>query len=146
MTWAETPRPARLADFAGEWALRRRIDDRQAGRVIAAAGRASFAPDGAGGLIHDEALSLTIPGHGVVAATRRYLWRPGAGGIRVWFADGRAFHRIALGGADAGDEHFCPPDRYCGHYDFSAWPEWRAVWTVCGPRKDYRMRTVYSRA
>jgi len=46
------------------------------------------------------------------------------------------------GGACA---HWCDPDQYDGQYDFSRWPEWRCIWQVRGPRKDYRMTSLYCR-
>jgi hypothetical protein len=41
--------------------------------------------------------------------------------------------------------HACDPDTYRAHHDFSRWPQWHAVWTVTGPRKDYTMWTMWQR-
>ena len=42
-------------------------------------------------------------------------------------------------------DHWCDPDTYKVRYDFREWPLWRAEWRVTGPRKDYVMRSVYTR-
>ena len=63
----------------------------------------------------------------------------------VAFHDGRPFHRFAAGESGAGTDHLCGADLYRVAYDWSAWPDWRAVWEVTGPRKDYRMESRYRR-
>ncbi|GHF50816.1 DUF6314 family protein [Seohaeicola zhoushanensis] len=132
-----------LADFAGRWALSRVIDDALAGQRLMAEGFAQLAPD-AQGLVYDETVELQLADGQRLNGTRRYLWRADpAGGIAVHFADGRLFHRIAPGGVTSEDRHDCAPDLYVGAYDFTAWPMFRVVWQVRGPRKDYRMETLY---
>ena len=71
---------------------------------------------------------------------RRMLWGPGLSGA---FEDGRPFHDVPTEGGAVS--HWCAPDRYDGHYDFSRWPEFRVEWRVRGPRKDYQMVTDYRR-
>lgn len=137
--------PRELGDFAGAWAVSRRVDDRLAGQVVQAEGQVVLKPGDGGDLIYDEVLSLHIPGRAAMKATRRYLWRSDDEGIRVCFDDGRFFHRITLGAAESADTHDCPPDLYAGRYDFSRWPHWSAEWKVSGPRKDYVMTTVFMR-
>lgn len=136
---------ADLAAFAGRWSLTRQIDDRQAGQAAQFEGQAAFT-------WQEEALLLTetghlrLPGQTPLLAERRYIWQIGAPGqIAVRFADGRAFHSFALRSATARADHWCDPDRYEVRYDFSAWPDWRSHWTVCGPRKDYCMTSLYRR-
>lgn len=137
--------PTRLADFEGVWRLRRRIEDALTGQDVTGEGQAELVADGQGGLIHDETLRLHYPGTAPLTGTRRYLWRSDGAYVAVLFADGRPFHRITLDVTASEDVHDCAPDRYAGHYDFTAWPEWTARWTVCGPRKDYVMRTRFCR-
>jgi hypothetical protein len=71
-----------------------------------------------------------------MAASRDYLWREGSGGIAVLYGDGRPFHVIGPGKVVQA-LHECPPDRYEVTYNFTRWPEWRMIWKVAGPRKDY---------
>lgn len=129
-----------LDAFAGQWRVLRRIDDAALGRARFE-GVAEFAAHD-GGLAYVERGRLTLPTGQVLAAERRYLWRPAGDGIEVFFADGRFFHRIAPA-AGLAAEHLCGADLYRVRYRFAAWPVWRAVWQVAGPRKDYRMISVY---
>lgn len=131
-----------LMEFAGPWRVERRIDDRQAGAQGHFVGQALLAPDGAGLLYREEGL-LSFPGMAPMQATRSYLWRTQADEIAVFFEDGRRFHVI---GETGQDRHWCDPDIYDVHYDFSRWPEWSARWDVSGPRKDYTMVSHYRRA
>ena len=64
-------------------------------------------------------------------------------GIAVFFEDGRPFHWFS--DAQSAASHDCPPDLYAVSYGFGDWPEsWSARWQVSGPRKDYRMESLYS--
>ena len=133
------------ADFIGRWQIDRRIDDRHAGQTGTLAGTATFAPGGDGGLIYDERGTLRLGTGTPLEATRRYLWRFGAGGVEVRFADGAPFHAFVPAGRAAGTAHLCGADLYEVAYDFSGFPEWQAVWTVRGPRKDYTATTRHRR-
>ena len=77
-------------------------------------------------------------------ASRRYIWAEANGRLDVSFEDMRPFHSVPLGEARPETVHLCPPDRYQVAYDFTNWPEWRTVWSVEGPRKAYRMVTVFA--
>lgn len=138
--------PSGLEDFAGRWTISRRIEDARMGEVLQGTGGVTCHPAPGGGLIYDEELWLSPPGRPALRGTRRYLWREIPGGIAVFFEDGRPFHRIALGGSEAGDRHDCAPDLYRVHYDFRDWPGWSARWQVSGPRKDYVSLTEFHRA
>ena len=138
--------PGALADFAGLWLVERRIEDHLAGRTVAGAGRALLAGDGAGGLRHDETLTLQLDGQErPLTGVQTYLWVQAGDHVEVRFSDGRRFHRFALGVASTGDVHDCAPDRYSGRYDFARWPDWQVQWKVAGPRKNYLMVTRYRR-
>lgn len=136
--------PKNLQAFAGRWTLHRTITDRRGGPDGRFDGVAELRPD-AEGLLYEETGQLHLGQAAPFHATRRYLWRADAGGVLVSFEDGRPFHRIALGRAQARDSHDCPPDIYRVSYDFSRWPHWLACWDVTGPRKDYRMVSDYGR-
>jgi len=135
----------KLADFAGCWRIARQIEDRRAARSGTLQGSATFQPD-AQGLIYAEQGTLHFPGQPALSARQSYLWRATGAGIAVFFADGRRFHDISLTGATHSTRHLCPPDTYDVTYDFSGWPDWSSVWTVTGPRKDYRMQTQFTPA
>lgn len=133
----------RLAAFAGDWIIERRIEDVRAGCAGRLDGAARFAA-GPEGLLYSEEGLLTLGGGPGVTASRRYLWREAGGGaIEVRFEDGRFFHRFYADEAAPGAVHDCPPDQYRVRYDFARWPRWTAEWRVRGPRKDYALVTRY---
>ena len=140
--------PACLQDFAGRWRMRRRIEGRvgaaKAGSSASFDGIATFTPT-KGGLEYAEAGELRLPEQGRFHATRRYLWRPVAGGVDVCFADGSDFHHFDLGLPVVCAWHDCLPDVYEVSYNFTHWPDWRAIWRVQGPHKDYTTITDYLR-
>jgi len=140
VTW---PATLEINDFLGGWHLSRVIDDRHAGQRGTLEGAAEITRDGSRYLYREQG-TLSLGGQ-VMQAARQYLWLPLPGGVDVRFEDGRRFHRIDLSGATTGDTHACSPDMYRVNYDFAGWPEWRALWRVGGPRKDYEMVTVYRR-
>lgn len=130
-----------LSDFAGGWRLARRIEDARAGLTGRFEGQAVFRP-GAGGLVVTETGVLRYGAGQPVQAERRYIWRVAAGGIAVFFDDGRPFHRFSPAAPEA--RHDCAPDLYHVRYDFSVWPRWRVVWHVTGPRKNYVMTSDHT--
>ncbi len=134
------------ADFAGTWLLRRQIDDRLSKQTGEFDGTATLSKDTNGGLTYFETGAMKFGGGPVMTAERRYLWAFEAGHIDVNFADGVPFHRFIPKGHVAGTDHPCGADFYTVRYDFRAWPEWSAVWTVTGPRKDYVSTSVYTLA
>lgn len=136
--------PQDITEFEGDWLLDRVIDDRLTGQKLRAEGGATLRRS-EGGLTYDEQVTLFMPGQPPFHGTRRYLWRPGPGGIAIHFEDGRFFHHLTLGQVAPGDHHDCPPDSYDAGYDFARWPLWRVRWTVKGPRKDYEMVTDFRR-
>lgn len=133
-----------LEDFAGHWTLSRRIDHAD-GATARAEGSARFTSDGEGLTLFETGV-LRIQGAAQMRFERSYLWRKaGGGGIAVFFDDGRPFHYFAPD--QLQDRHDCPPDLYRVSYNLSRLPgEWRVVWRVIGPRKNYRMDTTYCRA
>ncbi|MFO8126084.1 DUF6314 family protein [Yoonia sp.] len=132
-------------DFQGVWALRRTIVDRRDGQNGVLQGQAVFTATDANHLIYHETGTLTLEAGATLEATRRYLWEFSKGEVVVTFADGRPFHRFVPSGHAAGTDHPCGADVYKVRYDFTAWPDWIAVWTVTGPRKEYVSTSTYQR-
>lgn len=134
-----------LADFAGDWAVLRRISDHFGAQQGSFAGQARFRPVGEALLYHET--GMLVLGSGTpVRAERRYVWRQVGGRIVVTHDDGRAFHDFEPGLGQPEARHWCDPDDYRVRYDFSCWPLWTAEWRVTGPRKDYVMLADYGRA
>lgn len=132
-------------DFAGEWSLRRAIDDRLADQLGTFEGIAKFVAGGEGSLKYLETGSLRLGQGPLMTATREYDWDFGAEEVTVTFPDGRPFHSFKPTGKSSGTDHPCGDDYYKVAYDFSDWPKWTAQWTVSGPRKDYTSTTHYLR-
>lgn len=133
-----------LGDFKGGWRLTRQIDDAR-GPDATFTGTALFSPLGGDGLELVEQGRLVLRGQGAFQAERRYIWKQEGASVAVYFADGRDFHRFDPQGGTAQADHWCDPDTYEVQYDFTGWPVWEAQWRVTGPRKDYVMRSVYTR-
>ncbi|MEM6587252.1 MAG: DUF6314 family protein [Pseudomonadota bacterium] len=135
--------PRGLMDFEGTWRITRTIDDRLGppGRFK---GAAQFTPN-EDGLRYSETGQLTLGEGPSFSATRTYLWRADGPLIEVLFPDTSPFHRFDPNAGGAGERHYCDPDIYDVIYDFSDWPHWATTWTVTGPRKDYTMRTQFTR-
>ena len=127
-----------LADFAGDWMIERTISPKS-GPVARFDGMARWAPS-AQGLDYTEQGTLHVEGAAPMQAERAYIWRPD---LSVYFDDGRFFHKVPTQGGRT--QHFCDPDTYSGAYDFSDWPQFTVSWDVRGPRKDYRMISLFRR-
>ncbi len=127
----------RLQDFEGAWAFERRITH-AGGQEAVVTGRAIWMRDGTG-FEYVETGEMRLTGAAPMRVERRYRWEEGP---RVYFADGRFFHHVPPEGGETA--HWCDPDQYDGAYDFSRWPEFTVTWAVRGPRKDYRMMTIYT--
>lgn len=131
--------------FAGRWALKRDIFNVDAEWLGHLDGHATFRPVDTG-LHYLEEGTLEFAGLSATRATRAYRWHfPGAGQIDVRFDDDRPFHTFTYCDGRAHARHFCDPDDYAVTYDFSRWPTWRSEWRVEGPRKDYRMVSIFTR-
>ncbi len=131
--------------FVGDWNLRRDIYDLDSEWIGRFKGGASFVEND-GGLDYAEEGKLQFGGLTAIKATRKYRWTfPGGTTIAVLFDDGRDFHEFDSSQKVAQASHYCDPDEYDVTYDFSRWPEWRAAWRVEGPRKSYRMVSIYTR-
>ncbi len=128
-----------LSDFAGRWTLSRQIlhADAPDAQFDGVAEWASHGQE----LIYHEQGTLCLPGHAPMKSERRYLWRAP---LDVFFDDGRFFHAVPPEGGES--YHFCDPDAYTAIYDFSAWPaSFDTTWRVRGPRKNYTMKSLYTR-
>lgn len=134
-----------LWSLEGRWHLARRIAHASGGEDRFE-GVSRFSRSGPN-LVQVEEGTLSLAASGVpLKATRRYVWTSAEGRIEVCFDDMRPFHTIPLGSVTPETTYLCPPDRYRVSYDFSTPAAWRSVWQVEGPRKAYRMETVFTPA
>ncbi|MGA1180695.1 MAG: DUF6314 family protein [Marivivens sp.] len=132
-------------DFVGVWRISREIDDRKSKLRGELEGEAELTSRADGRLDYHEVGELRLGENAPVEASRGYRWAFEGEKVAVSFTDGRDFHAFVPAGHAKGTDHPCGSDLYRVEYDFTLWPEWRAIWTVKGPRKDYTSVTVYTR-
>jgi len=132
--------------FAGDWTLNRHIFDLDSQWLGRFEGEAILTPTDKGLYYHEEGM-LQFGGLTAMTATRDYIWTfPRSNLVRVLFEDGKHFHDFDATEPRPQATHYCDPDEYDVTYDFRKWPDWRAEWRVEGPKKDYRMVSMYSPA
>lgn len=139
-----------MSRFEGVWDLKRHIYDLDSEWLGKFEGQAKFSRT-RGGLHYREEGKLQFGGLTAMTATRDYDWEfpdtgAAAGLVRIRFEDGRHFHDFDPEAARPKASHYCDPDEYDVTYDFRKWPDWRAEWRVEGPKKDYRMVSMYTRS
>mgnify|MGYP000026460516 CR=1 FL=1 len=135
-----------MAAFLGNWTVERHIHDQGGKRLGRFEGIVQFSRAGEHVCYAEEGL-MQYGGQAQFKASRVYQWRfPGGARIEVKFADGRDFHSIDFVRGSVSASHFCAPDKYDVTYDFGNWPEWSTEWHVEGPRKAYRMMSIFRRA
>ena len=101
---------------------------------------------------YDERAELQLADGQTIRGERRYLYCATEAGFDVLFDDtGRLFHSLRFareedGALGAEARHECSPDVYLSSY--SVWSEDRfeVRHVVSGPRKDYAIHTIYTRA
>lgn len=128
----------KLADFEGVWRISRQIEHGDGTRARFD-GEGVFTPVPEG-LDYRETGLMRIGAAPPLEARQHYRWDVG---LNVFFPDGRLFHSVPPMGGQV--QHFCDPDTYAGAYDFSDWPAFSVTWKVSGPRKSYRMASLYRR-
>tara|TARA_R100000687_G_scaffold19296_1_gene15716 strand:- start:5673 stop:6137 length:465 start_codon:yes stop_codon:yes gene_type:complete len=141
-TVAMNQHPSCLTDFVGAWQLSRQILQ-QRGETFSFEGQANFNWS-ASELIYHESGVVTAPDGRELQAQRSYFWQQTGGKLAVLFDDKRFFHSFSA--ADPNAQHLCGDDHYVVNYNFDHWPLWESRWQVTGPRKDYKMISVYRRS
>lgn len=113
-------------------------------------GVASFLKRGAGRYFYKEETELTLPSGEVLRGERAYIYQFQPRGFCVFFAQEpeRLFQQVELTAKDGGwqgrGEHVCGGDVYQSLYHFYD-DGFRILHEVRGPRKNYRIDTVYTR-
>ena len=67
-----------------------------------------------------------------------------SGGMIVNFPDGRLFYTLTPINENASIDHLCGDDFYKGEWIYHNTHSFDLIWTVKGPRKNYRMVTQYT--
>jgi hypothetical protein len=142
-----------LSSLAGEWLIRRSIEDVGSGAPMATLeGRARVTLEGSREAAYVEEGLLSLPDGRSVGARRAYYYRQGENGLDIFFDKERTriFHRLVPredpdGSLVAADLHLCAADRYEGLYRFLPDGGFSIEHVVRGPHKSYRSTTRYER-
>jgi len=135
-----------LRSLAGSWLLRRTIDN-----GASLSGSATIVRQDDGCFAYHERGRLRLTDGQKIDGERRYLFEACDGGFSVLFAESppRLFHRIVLDRSGSSllgrGMHLCGDDRYDSRYQFDADGSFTIEHAVSGPRKRYRIQTLYTR-
>ncbi|SEP70377.1 hypothetical protein SAMN05216548_101298 [Faunimonas pinastri] len=130
----------------GRWAIARTVEGQ-----ARFDGEAVFTPRADGRLDYLEEGELALEGGGRFHSARSYVYARRENGLAVFFEDGVSlFHEVNLSGpgeiASGTAEHLCRADTYRTRYDFEpGGARFTVTHRVTGPRKDYVMRSTYTR-
>lgn len=135
----------------GRWDVERRFEGSYQGSFT---GEASFvpSPDEASTSMYNEQGELTDGEGQQFAAKQSYLYRLAGEKLEVlkkeeseWMVMHELDFQKDGSSATASHVHLCGQDHYAGTFkvDFSG--GWEVAYTVNGQKKDYRIRSVYSR-
>ena len=144
--FAMTVKLPSLQDFLGEWEIIKLIQDNKGQSSGNFSGLAQFKNQDDRTALYHEIGTLKLNSGQSLMAERRYRWLQESNGqVAVQFEGGRPFHLVDLNESRPSGHHFCDPDSYQVEYDFSDWPNWKSIWRVTGPRKDYVMHSEFRR-
>ena len=128
-----------MSDFTGHsWVIERVIIDQIRAVEFNFVGECEIVEG-----IYFESGEIVLGDGSKLASSRRYIWQDSGDAIDVSFENKSFFHRIDLSKRISKAVHFCAPDTYKVHYDFTLWPNWIVAWNVEGPRKSYKMSSSY---
>lgn len=143
---AAAPALPPLLDLAGRWTIRRTIPGH--GRFDGEAVATRRSDDRFG---WRETGVMRLVNGTRSEAHRGLVFAQGPGWLEIWYADGpnagTRMHRFDLAvGPRAWHVHSCAPDTYAASLRISGPGIFQLGYTVTGPRKAYRMSTLYRRA
>jgi hypothetical protein len=139
-----------ILDFLlGAWAFEREVTGMASGE-----GTAFLRPLDEDTALYEESAQVQLMNGHVLHGTQRYLYcrrKDGPSGLDVLFYEtGRIFHQLRFQedesrGLVAAGTHWCSEDCYRSRYELRDDGRFIVQHTVRGPRKNYTIRTVYSR-
>ncbi len=131
--------------FAGVWRIERRLEDIANSLNGRFSGRARLWPSLDGLSYHEEG-DMLLGDAPALRAERKYFWQIQVRDrVDVYFEDGMFFHAFSTNRKTWQAEHICTPDHYVVDYEFLTNSRWQTIWHVSGPRKNYRMLSVFTR-
>ncbi len=135
-----------LARLLGQWRLQREIPGQ--GSMT---GLAVFEAAGDSKLLYRESGELRLETGALLRGAQSYFYEAIPTGFEVRFQDtGELFEQVTLIAVEGDSwvghaQHLCAADTYISEYRFHANGTWQVQHTVTGPRKDYIIRTTYTR-
>ena len=136
-----------LSYFLGDWKIHRVISE--FGEIT---GRARFRLNGESDqhLDYKEAVMLPRLGEQKANAFREYEYRMTDAGFDIFFSDGATKGQLFLSFAFAQasiltSHHLCIKDHYDATFEFLSDDEFELSFCVIGPKKDYSIRTLFTR-
>lgn len=138
----------RLSDFLGDWTINRRVRDDLSGLTYRFLGslNVSWQDESKQSDVEVVETGVITFEHSTLNANRRSRWRQHGESIDVYYDTGLHFHDFHTREETCDVRHECGDDVYLGRYCFRNWPEWRLNWRVNGPKKGYRMVSVYRKS
>ncbi|MEM1420131.1 MAG: DUF6314 family protein [Pseudomonadota bacterium] len=130
--------------FEGVWRLTKTIEHYNGAGTATFDGSAEFTRNETA-LSYSESGAMRVADM-VLASEQKQNWRfPNFHVAEIDFADGRFLAAFDLSSDPAHATHDCPPDVYRGTLRPEGPEQWRLIWRVKGPRKDYMSVAVYRR-
>ena len=142
----DADRPDFFDGLMGDWQFEREITGN--GAMV---GVASFTLLAADRAAYRETGTLTLIDGKILKAERRYLYERAKGGFAIYFADTEEIfqHVELLAGVEGAwrgvAHHPCKDDLYESEYWFHRDGTFEIRHEVRGPKKNYRIRTMYQR-
>ena len=127
-----------LNEVLGEWQVRRRISDAPTGLVTRFQGTAQISDS----TFHETGMIQFQNQR--LSSQRQYLLEWSDGAVEVRRPDGSPFITLEAQGIQRVVHH-CGDDLYRGLFMFASNRRWAEIWTVRGPRKNYRSVSQYWR-
>lgn len=138
-----------LSCLLGTWKIERTITHRfPLVESYEAIGSAKFILEEAHILCYQEEMELrNLRTHDIFQSTQQYVYRyePASDALTKYFSDGRFFYALEISGNMASGSHLCKEDHYDAEYIFESQKNFSLTYLINGPRKDYGMKTLYSR-
>lgn len=137
---------ARFKSLAGSWRLKREIST---GETLD--GKAVFEAISNTAFLMREEGQLVLMNKAQIPASRSWYWHlSDENTLEITYDEARLeeYHLVNLISSESGwhgeAQHLCGSDLYCGKYSFKE-NGFEIIQTVKGPKKDYTVRSFYSK-
>lgn len=137
-----------LSKLPGNWSLNRTIYEFPRKNIMAnCKGSASFKPDkkNKNHLAYEEKGDIELPEGKSTSFYKSYHYLIDDEDFKVYFDPElkNLFHKVLT--SDLIGKHFCDPDTYQTHYQFTSENAFKTICKVSGPNKNYEIHTMFIR-